>query len=152
MEQGRTMRVYLDNCCFNRPFDDQSSLTIRIETEAKLDIQEKIREGRLSLGWSYILDFENTVNPFLERRLEIQTWKKVADSFVEETPEILSEMNTMISAGLKPVDALHVACAMALHCDYFLTVDKKIIKKAGDISAIDIINPIDFIIEWEAKL
>jgi hypothetical protein len=44
------MRVYLDNCCFNRPFDDQSSLTVRLETEAKLAIQEMIREGHLSLG------------------------------------------------------------------------------------------------------
>ena len=145
------MRVYLDNCCFNRPFDDQTSVTIRIETEAKLDIQEKIREGRLSLGWSYILDFENNVNPFLERKLEIQKWKKIADSFVEETPGILSELDTLISAGLKPVDALHAACAMALNCDFFLTVDKGILKKATDIPGIKIINPIDFIIEWEAK-
>jgi predicted nucleic acid-binding protein len=53
---------------------------------------------------------------------------------------------------LKPVDALHVASALELNCDYFLTVDKGILKKATDISAIKIINPIDFIIEWEAKL
>lgn len=50
------MRVYLDNCCFNRPYDDQAFLTIRLETEAKLAIQEKIKAGQLSLGWSYILD------------------------------------------------------------------------------------------------
>jgi len=29
------MKVYLDNCCFNRPFDDQSSPVVRLETEAK---------------------------------------------------------------------------------------------------------------------
>ncbi|MFO7884916.1 MAG: hypothetical protein R6U68_08850 [Desulfobacteraceae bacterium] len=37
------MKIYLDNCCFNRPFDDQTSLRIRLETEAKLDIQAKTR-------------------------------------------------------------------------------------------------------------
>lgn len=146
------MRVYLDNCCFNRPFDDQSSLTIRLETEAKLDIQEKVRAGRLSLGWSYILDFENSANPFLERKVEVQKWKEVADSFVEETPEILSEMNIFISAGFKPLDALHLACAIALQCEYFLTVDKGILKKATAISTIKIINPVDFVIEWEVQL
>jgi len=145
------MRVYLDNCCFNRPFDDQSSLTVRLETEAKLAIQEIIKEGHLSLGWSYILDFENSANPFLERQVEIQTWKDVADSFVKETPGILLEMNTMLSAGLKPIDALHLACALALSCEYFLTVDKGILKKAADISTVKILNPIDFIIEWETK-
>ncbi len=36
------MRIYLDNGCLNRPFDDQRQIRIRIETEAKLYIQEKI--------------------------------------------------------------------------------------------------------------
>ena len=29
------MRVYLDNCCYNRPFDPQSDLRIHVETVAK---------------------------------------------------------------------------------------------------------------------
>ena len=89
------MRVYLDNCCFNRPFDDQSLLAIQLETEAKLGIQEKIKSGHLSLGWSYILDFENNANPFLERQVEIQRWKEVADSFIGETNDILIKMNEL---------------------------------------------------------
>jgi len=145
------MRVYLDNCCLNRPFDDQSLLTIRLETEAKLGIQEKIKSGHLSLGWSYILDFENNANPFSERRVEIQRWKEVADSFVNETEEILIKMNELTAIGLKPLDALHVACAISLQCQYFLTVDKSILKKATEYLEIKITNPVNFIIEWEAK-
>ncbi|MFN0197095.1 MAG: PIN domain protein, partial [Planctomycetaceae bacterium] len=34
------MRIYLDNCCFNRPFDDQRQIRVRLETEAKLCIQQ----------------------------------------------------------------------------------------------------------------
>ena len=56
------MKIYLDNCCFNRPYDDQTYLPVRLETEAKLEIQAKIKSGHLSLGWSYILDFENSEN------------------------------------------------------------------------------------------
>lgn len=130
------MRVYLDNCCFNRPFDDQSLLTIRLETEAKLDIQDKIKSGVLSLGWSYILDFENNANPFLEKSSEIQKWKDLADSFINETEEILQKMNELTAMGLKPLDALHVACAISLHCQYFLTVDKEILKKIAEYSDI----------------
>lgn len=59
------MRVYLDNCCFNRPFDDQKQIRIRLETEAKLEIQQKILQNKIELAWSYILDFENEMNPFL---------------------------------------------------------------------------------------
>ena len=30
------MRIYLDNCTFNRPFDDQTHIRIYVESEAKL--------------------------------------------------------------------------------------------------------------------
>lgn len=145
------MRVYFDNCCFNRPFDDQSSLAIRFETEAVLDIQEKIEAGQLSLGWSYILDFENNANPFVERRVDILKWKKLADSFAGETPEILSKMDELITFGLKSIDALHVACAIVLECQYFLTVDKSILKKADAAIQVVIINPVTLVMQWESK-
>ena len=35
---GQTIRVYLDNCCYNRPFDEQTQLRVRHETEAKMEI------------------------------------------------------------------------------------------------------------------
>lgn len=145
------MKIYLDNCCFNRPYDDQSFLTIRLETEAKLDIQEKIKSGRLSLGWSYVLDFENSANPFMERRTEIQKWKDIADSFVNEKDEILLKIHELTAIGLKSLDALHIACAVSLQCQYFLTVDKGILKKTTEYSEIKTTNPINFIIEWEAN-
>jgi hypothetical protein len=72
------MLIYLDNCCFNRPFDDQKQIRIRIETEAKLFIQEEIFAGKFRLAWSYILDYENAANPFLERKETIGNWKKRA--------------------------------------------------------------------------
>jgi hypothetical protein len=62
------MRVYLDVCSFNRPFDDQSQLRIRLEAEAKLRIQEEIRAREIELVWSYILDYENDKNTYLERK------------------------------------------------------------------------------------
>jgi len=119
---------------------------VQLETEAKLDVQEKIKSGHLSLGWSYILDFENNANPFLEKRIEIQKWKTLADSFVNETEEILLKMNELVAIGLKPLDALHIACAISLKCQYFLTVDKNILKKMTKYSEIKIINPVNFTI------
>ena len=142
------MRVYLDNCCFNRPFDDQTLLSTRLETEAKLKIQEKIKAADIALGWSYILDFENNANPFLERQIEIQRWKKLSCSVTNETPEILAQMKQLMTLGLKPVDALHVACAIDLKCDYFLTVDKGILKKADKIASTTVTSPISLIIDW----
>ena len=64
-----------------------------------------------------------------------------------ETPAILADMNRFVALGLKPLDALHIACARAPECEYFLTVDKGILKNATVISGICIVNPVDFVIE-----
>ena len=39
------MRICLDNCCFNRPYDSQAQFSVPMETRAKLHVQEEIREG-----------------------------------------------------------------------------------------------------------
>lgn len=43
------MRIYLDNCCYNRPFDDQSQIRIALESQAKLYIQRLIVEKKIEL-------------------------------------------------------------------------------------------------------
>ena len=84
----------------------------------------------------------------MERQIEIQRWKKLSCSFTNETPEILAQMKQLITLGLKPIDELHVACAIELKCNYFLTVDKGILKKADKISSISVTSPINLIIDW----
>lgn len=90
------MRIYLDNCAFNRPFDDQSQIRIRLESEAKLYIQDKIGQQEIELVWSYILDLENEQNPFEERKRAIEKWKSVAVLDIEETQELLAAANPLI--------------------------------------------------------
>jgi len=41
--------LHLDNCCFNRPYDDQTILSIFLETEAILFIQDLIRDEKLKI-------------------------------------------------------------------------------------------------------
>ena len=139
------MKIYLDNCCFNRPYDDQTSLRVRLETEVKLDIQDRIRKGEFELVWSYVLTFENAQNPHEERRVEIRQWRKLAKANLIQTPEILEKMRELESKGIKSLDALHISCAIAGKCAYFVTVDKGILSKQEQIQGIRIINPIDFL-------
>lgn len=84
------MKVYLDNCWFNRPYDDQSKIRIRLEAEAKYTIQEEIRKGAFKLIWSYILDYENNKNPFRERRDQISKWRKYSTVDIVEKKELLA--------------------------------------------------------------
>ena len=139
------MKIYLDNCMFNRPFDEQSHIRIRLETEAKLVIQEEIRRGTYQLIWSYILDYENNKNPFQERKEQIIKWKKYAIADVEENTDIINTAILLNNKGLQKMDSLHIACAIFAKADYFLTTDDKVNKKASTIANIKIADPIDFI-------
>lgn len=49
------MRVYLDMCCYNRPYDDQSQIKASLETQAKLYLQDQIQGEQLELVSSYVL-------------------------------------------------------------------------------------------------
>lgn len=141
------MRIYLDNCCFNRPFDDQSQIRIRLESEAKLRIQDDILEGKFKLVWSYILDAENLANPFEERKKPIQDWNKYAITNIKENPQILDEAKRLNQLGLRSKDALHIACAISSECNYFLTTDDQILNKSKSVENLVITDPISFIKE-----
>ena len=140
------MRVYLDNCCINRPFDDQTSINIQLETDAKLFIQERIRQNDIELVWSFILDYENNDNPFPEIRTKISEWKNLSCTDPDLTDEIKQKAKELMASGLRQKDAAHVACAIYANADYFITTDKKIINKS--ITEIQIVNPIDFVREY----
>lgn len=139
------MRVYLDNCCFNRPFDNQSSIRVKLETDAKLYVQLMIKTGKIELVWSYMLDFENEANPFVERTNTIAKWRRLSIIDIVENETILSKAEEFSKNGLKAKDALHVACAIEAKCQFFLTTDDRIIKKMLNNSEIKVLNPTDYI-------
>ena len=141
------MRVYLDNCCFNRPFDDQSQARVRLEAEAKLEIQQRIRDRKIELTWSYVLDYESAANPFDERRDAVRRWKELAVVDVEETPAIIREAKAVANRGVRAADALHVASAIAAGCDFFLTTDELLVKRMQGYSGIAVMGPTQFIVE-----
>jgi predicted nucleic acid-binding protein len=139
------MLIYLDNCCFNRPFDDQKQIRIRIGTEAKLFIQGEILSGKFQLAWSYILDYENEANLFSERKETIANWKKRATIDTDETKTILDLANQLHASLIKAKDALHVASSVAMQCEYFITTDLFLIKKLANFEKIKVVSPIEFI-------
>ncbi|MEX0662525.1 MAG: hypothetical protein WEA58_07410 [Balneolaceae bacterium] len=139
------MRIYLDNCSFNRPFDDQHQIRIRIEAEATLYIQSLIDQGKLELIWSYILEYENLANPYEFRQMVIQNWKRKAKKRIRENEQILKMAEQLTGYTLKAKDALHIACAIEAECKYFITTDDKILNKNSKINNIEIVNPIDML-------
>jgi len=137
------MKVYLDNCCYNRPFDDQGGILIRIETEAKLFVQYEIHAGRIELAWSSMNDYENNDNPSPEKAERIAVWRDMAKDVVTMNDAIFESALEFERIGLKPKDAIHIASAIAAHCDVFLTTDKRILNKP--ITKIRVLSPVSFL-------
>ena len=139
----KKIRIYLDNCCFNRPYDNQNNLLILLETEAKLFVQNLILTEKIELIWSFVLDYENNDNPFEERKKSINEWQYLAALDCDLCDEITDEARNLMKSGLRQKDASHISCAIYARADYFLTTDKKILNKS--VSGTQLINPIDFV-------
>lgn len=148
----KQIAVYLDNCCFNRPYDDQTQVKVNLEAQAKMYVQKLIVEKKLDFVYSYMSIFENEENPFISRRNTIadffgkavryvhEDWKDIAD---EKASEIMK-------TGIKEKDAIHIACAIFGKADYFLTTDIRLLKFETD--EIVLMNPVDFVRELEELL
>ena len=148
-----TMKIYLDNCCYNRPYDDQEQLRISLETQAKMYIQNIIRENRVSLVSSYILRYEISRNPHINIRENITNFiENYSSEYVGEeyAGEAGIEGEKIRATGIKKLDSLHLACAICARADWFITTDDRILKYKDD--RIKIVNPIDFIREMEEKI
>ena len=141
----RKLKVYLDNCCYNRPFDTVRNIEIDMEIVSKLAIQKMAINNKIDLVWSYVLSFENSKNPKRINRENIILWRDIAKEIVVENDEIISNAEGYQSLGIKHLDALHIACSVYSKCDAFITTDKGILNKK--IDGIKFYNPIDFIRE-----
>jgi predicted nucleic acid-binding protein len=114
-----------------------------LETQAKLHVQSLVYEKKIELVWSFILTFENSQNIFSAKKNAISQWENLSSSFVEKSEEIRQIAKEIMTTGIKAADAAHVACAIAGNCDYFITVDKRLLKYQDQ--RIIIFTPIEFI-------
>lgn len=150
-EDEKEVRVYLDNCSYNRPYDDQSQMRIHLETQAKLHIQDIIRDGKIELVTSYVLDFENSNNRSMQKKMAIEKFmKEYTTIYVSNKNEkdIAKSAETIMKTGIKEKDAYHVACAVMAECDYFVTTDDRLLKFQSE--KIELVTPGEFIRRMEA--
>ena len=139
------MKIYLDTCYYNRPFDDNTKMDINLETISVLYIQEKVKNKEYKLVWSFILDYENNFNPSEDNKTSIQKWENYSEFFCSFSDKIFDKSKEIENLGIHQRDALHVACGISCKCEFFITTDYNLLKKGKSIKEITIINPIDFV-------
>src|SRR5687768_5270243 len=106
------MKIYLDTCCLNRPFDDRSQARVNIEAEAEAvrSILERCEQGDGQLASSDILAFEVAQTTSEERRAMLHEELAIASEQVtiESVEQRAAELEKF---GLQPLDAAHLASA-----------------------------------------
>ena len=139
------IKVYLDNCTYNRPFDDQMQIMVALETEAKRYIQQLIIEKKIDLAYSFINRFENSKNKKNLSKNSIDMFFENAVLYIDHTNAINVGKRAVeiMKNGIKTRDAYHVSCAIEGECNYFITTDKPLLKHKQN--KIIICNPIQFL-------
>ena len=145
--------LYLDMNIYKRPFDDQRQMRIRLETVAITMIFALIEGGQLSARWSFVLDYENSCDPVLERREFSQYLSRCCQSTIEPD-DVIRELARRLSDthGIRGRDALHLAIAEMSSCDYLVTCDDRLVRqgqrlKEQKVMSVQVINPVDFVQE-----
>ena len=142
------MQIYLDCCCLNRPYDDLSSHTIRMEAEAVLSIIDNCDSSDWIFISSDVLLDEVLQISNQDKRDKVLMLYNAAGRHIDITDEIAYRAKELEQYNIKSYDALHLASAESIGADVLLTTDKSFInstKRSGTKVAVK--NPLKWLTE-----
>ncbi|MFH0976302.1 MAG: PIN domain-containing protein [Spirochaetota bacterium] len=146
----KLLKLYLDVCCLNRPFDDQTQDRIRLETEAIIAILKYSRSGAGKIIGSNIIQLEIDKTPDLIRRSLLKSLSEYISVLIYTDKKIKERAIELQIIGFKAFDSFHIACAEKGNADVFLTTDDKIIKLAVQNKnkiKVKVYNPLNWVQE-----
>lgn len=143
----KKLKLYLDMCVFNRPFDDQSQPRIMIETQIFIMLMAMISEGLFDLFNSFALEYENSKNPNVENMMKISDFLEYSTDYIHYSEDILDRSLEFEKLGLPGIDAVHIACAEKANADFFVTCDDRLIRRVQRVDNVGIAcyNIVDFV-------
>ncbi|TFH13210.1 MAG: PIN domain-containing protein [Lentisphaerales bacterium] len=121
-------KIYLDVCCLNRPFDDQTQDRIHMESEAVETILGHVDAGQWQWVGSSVVDFEIGRSSDLDRRARVGRLAQGATETVVPSAKEQKRAKDLCALGFSAVDGLHLACAEAAGVDVLLTTDDKMLR------------------------
>lgn len=144
------MRIYLDVCCLNRPFDDQTQTRIHLEAEAVLLIIQHVEENEWQWISSDAVAYEISKTPNEERQERLWSLESRSTERMELTDSILQQAEELQQLGFTTYDALHLAFARFANVDVFLSTDDNLLKRAQrhqEKVKISVANPLSWLQE-----
>lgn len=146
------VKIYLDVCCLNRPFDDQSQHRIRLESEAVLLILTRVQnEDWLWYSSDVVLE-EIEQTPDLKRRERVMQLNTHASVVYQISETDIVRAGEVADLGFSSMDALHIACAESCGADAFLTTDDRLFRRAsrlvGQLQVV-VENPLNWLVRQQ---
>lgn len=143
------MIIYLDNCCYNRPFDDQTQERIHLESEVILTVLKMGQMKQVVIAGSDILELEMNRMQDENKKQKVLDLYLVAGMHIPYTEKIKMRSAKIMSVSkIRAFDSLHIASAEQANADVFLTTDDKLEKMAEKLElGTRVVNPLRF--AWE---
>lgn len=143
------MKIYLDMCSIQRPLDTKTQPRIAVEAEAILGVLTLCEAEQAELISSDTLLFELGRNPHPVRKEYALKVLAKATVFVATDSDVEKRARTFQAAGIKPLDALHLASAVIAKADYFCTCDDRFPKRAtaAVTDPTKVVSPLELITE-----
>jgi predicted nucleic acid-binding protein len=117
------LKIYLDACCWCRPFDDQAQSRVRLEAEAVLSILAHGRASNLILAASEATEFELSGITDDDKLKKIYSLYSATSERLLYTEKTISRALLFQQQGIKLMDSLHLALAEEYRQDILLTTD-----------------------------
>jgi predicted nucleic acid-binding protein len=137
--------VYLDVCCLKRPFDDQRSARVQLETAAVAGLIDQAERESIRLVRSPAHAIENDRNPREDRRLAASIWLRTARVEVPFSENVASRAREIAGLGFGTLDALHVSFAEEAGSRWLVTTDDQLIalgRRHRGALRLEVTNPI----------
>ena len=144
------MKIYLDACCLNRPFDDQRQARVRLEAEAISLILQKLHQREWEWIGSDVLVYELGQTEDVERKERLLLLAGQSHQVVAMTEKILTQAEKLVASGFDSYDAIHLASAENAKVDVFLTTDdnmQKIANRNKKMFFFVVVNPVTWLEE-----
>ena len=143
------MKIYFDMCSLQRPLDDQSALRVQLETQAVLGLLAHCESGKAEMVASDALVFESDANTDPVRGDFAEQAIAKAAFFIQTSAAIKANAQSFVEAGIKPLDALHLASAIAAKADFLCTCDDRFLKRARtvDTKPTKVVSPFELVSE-----
>ena len=145
------MKIYLDLCAIQRPLATPNQVRITLESEAVLGIINLCDAGQVELLSSEALLYEGEQSSLAIRRAHTLAVLSKATNVINVTEKEKLRAANLMTFGIKPLDALHVALAETGNADYFCTCDDRLLRNAEQVKdlLVKVVNPVELVQEIE---